>query len=70
MSNEITYPFPDFNGAAAEVSKWISNFIPQFTVLMITYPGWDWRWSSLEALDDVIQMGRQNLANYRITFSV
>ena len=28
--NEITYPFPNFNGATVEVWKWISNFIPLF----------------------------------------
>ena len=25
--NEITYPFPDFNGYTVEVWEWISNFI-------------------------------------------
>ena len=25
MWNEITYPFPNFNGAIVEVWKWISN---------------------------------------------
>ena len=34
---EITYPFPNFNGATVEVWKWISNFIPQFTMDVITY---------------------------------
>ena len=33
---EITYPFPNFN---VEVWEWISNFIPHFTVYVITYPG-------------------------------
>ena len=28
--HEITYPFPNFNGATIEVWEWISNFIPQF----------------------------------------
>ena len=28
--DEITYPFPNFNGAAVEVWEWISNFIPHF----------------------------------------
>ena len=31
MWNEITYPFPNFNGAAVEVWECISNFIPYFT---------------------------------------
>ena len=25
---EITYPFPNFNGATVEVLEWISNLIP------------------------------------------
>ena len=28
--DEITYPNPNFNDAAADVWEWISNFIPQF----------------------------------------
>ena len=28
--SEITYPFPNFNGTAIEVWKWISYSIPQF----------------------------------------
>ena len=27
MWDKITYPFPNFNGAAVEVWEWISNFI-------------------------------------------
>ena len=27
MYDEITYPFPNFNGATVEVLEWISNFI-------------------------------------------
>ena len=27
---EITYPFPNFNGATVEVWEWISNLIPHF----------------------------------------
>ena len=27
----ITYPFPNFKGAAVEVWEWISNHIPHFT---------------------------------------
>ena len=30
MCDEITYPFPNFNGCTVEVWKWISNFIPHF----------------------------------------
>ena len=39
--DEITYPIPNFNGAAVEVWEWISNFIPHFTGHLITYPCWD-----------------------------
>ena len=31
MWNDITYPFPNLNGAMTEVWEWTSNFIPQFT---------------------------------------
>ena len=34
---EITYPFPDFNGAAIEVWERIGNFIPYFTGHVFTY---------------------------------
>ena len=36
--DEITYPFPKFNGTTVEVWKWVSNFIPHFTGQAITYP--------------------------------
>ena len=39
--DEITNPFPNFNGATVEVWEWISNLIPQFTEHMIIYPCWD-----------------------------
>ena len=39
--DEITYPFLNFNGATVEVYEWISNFIPHFTMHVITYPCWD-----------------------------
>ena len=39
--DEITYLFLNFNGAAIEVWKWISNFNPHFTGDVITYPYWD-----------------------------
>ena len=38
VCDEITYPFPNFNGATVEVWKWISNFIPCFIIDVITYP--------------------------------
>ena len=41
MWDEITYPFPNFNGVTIEVWEWISNFIPHITGHVITYPCWD-----------------------------
>ena len=40
MWDEITYPFLNLNGATADVWKWVSNFITQITVHVITYPSW------------------------------
>ena len=34
---EISYPFPNFNGATVEVWDWMSNFIPQLTAHIIAY---------------------------------
>ena len=34
--DEISYPFPNFNGST--VREWISNFITHITVSVITYP--------------------------------
>ena len=36
----ITFPFPNFNGVAVEIWKWISKFISHFTGHEITYPFW------------------------------
>ena len=36
--DEITYPFPNFNGWTVEVWEWIINFIPHFIMGAITYP--------------------------------
>ena len=47
MWDEITYPFPNFNGCTVEAWEWISNFIPHFIVDVITYPCWDESWSML-----------------------
>ena len=38
---EITYPFPNFNGCTIEVWEWISNFISHYIRDIITYPCWD-----------------------------
>ena len=35
---EITYQFPNFNGAAVEIWEWTRNFIPHFIMDVITYP--------------------------------
>ena len=40
--DEITYRFPNFNGATVEVWERISNFIPHFTMGVIIYPCWHW----------------------------
>ena len=39
--DEITYPFPNFNGFTVEVWEWVSNFILQFIMGVITCPYWD-----------------------------
>ena len=36
----LAHPFQNFNGCAFEVWEWISNFIPQFIMDVITYPCW------------------------------
>ena len=40
-NTEITYPFPNFNGANVEVWEWISDFILHIIMGVITYPCWD-----------------------------
>ena len=42
MWDQITYPFPNFNGCTVEVWEWISNFIPHFIRDVITYPCRNW----------------------------
>ena len=39
--NEITYPFPNFNGCTIYVCKWTCEFIPFSTGHVNTYPCWD-----------------------------
>ena len=39
--HEITCPFPNFNCCTAEVWVWISNFIANHSMDVITYPCWD-----------------------------
>ena len=38
MLHKITYPFPNFVGAADEIWEWMSEFIPHFAGHVITYP--------------------------------
>ena len=38
MWDEITYPFPNFNGATVEVWVLINYFTPRFIMDVITYP--------------------------------
>ena len=40
VRDEITYPFPKFNGATIVDWEWISNCILHFTKHVITYPCW------------------------------
>ena len=35
--DEVTYPFPNFNGCTVEVWEWISNFIPYFIMGVVAY---------------------------------
>ena len=37
----ITYPFPNFNGCTTGVREWISNFIPHWSMDVLTYLCWD-----------------------------
>ena len=39
LCDEITNPFPNFNSATVEVWEWLSNYIPNFMIDAITYPG-------------------------------
>ena len=39
--DQITYPFPNYNGATIEVWEWISCFTPHFNLDVITYPRGD-----------------------------
>ena len=34
--DDITFPFPNFNGASVEVWEWMNNIIPHFTEQVIT----------------------------------
>ena len=45
--DEITYPFPNFNGCKIEVWDWKTNSIPHFIIDVITHPCWNLSWSML-----------------------
>ena len=47
--DKITYPLPNFNGCNVEVWQWISNFIPHYIMVVITYPCWVSEWLNLTA---------------------
>ena len=57
MWDEITNPFPNFNGYTVEIWEWINKFIPHFTVHVITYPYGDLSQSMLvkETLDFTLE---------------
>ena len=38
--DEITYPFPNINGCAIDVWKWIKYIVPYFIMDVITYTCW------------------------------
>ena len=38
VGDEITYPFPNYNGFTVEVWEWISKFTSHFIMDVITYP--------------------------------
>ena len=40
--DEITSPFPNFNGCTVEFWEWRSNFISHFIMDVITYACWDY----------------------------
>ena len=37
--DEVTYPFPNFNGYTIEVWEWTSNFIPHIIMVVLTPDG-------------------------------
>ena len=45
--DEMTYPFPNFNGCTVEVWEWISDFTQHFVKDVITYPYRDYSYIML-----------------------
>ena len=62
---EITYLFPNFNGATVEVWEWISNFIPHFTMDVVTYPYWDLKLNHVSKGDPSLTAPHPFLRCYR-----
>ena len=65
--DDITYPVINFNGVTFEIWELISDFIPYFTVRVITYPCW-WvtcwaaQWELLKLFQDVMKIPCYNRA--------
>ena len=66
MRDQITHPFPNFNGAAVEVWEWINRIIPHFTWHVFSYPCCDEIWTMLvkEAHDVVTKHPSANKLQY------
>ena len=74
--DEITCPFPNFNGSTIEVWEWMSNFIPHFITDMITDPYWDLSQSQEQDINGLMQKRHNSIAHalelhlYRINPSI
>ena len=55
MWDEITYPFPNFNGYAVEVWEWIGNFTQHFIMDVIIHAGIEANPSQQKGPEDAIQ---------------
>ena len=47
FGEQITYLFPNFNGATDGVWEWTGDFISHIMMDVTTYPCWDWSWTML-----------------------
>ena len=59
MSDEITYPFPNFNSCTIEIWEWTSYFIWHIIMdVIITYPCWGLsKMMSVKGATDETQLG-------------